>query len=195
MALNFAPPVSSSSPWAPRSPAPTSSAAASERPKRAARCRRRWPAGRIRRGRAGHPPAAAAQREGKVAPTRRRSSPTSASATRTSSGIFADGDTVWVGTSGGVVRYDTRSDEYKLFDTKSGLLSNGVFHVGKLGDASRVGTYGGGLSLLDPKTETVGNLQHPRRPGRCLRLRRAEGEERRRLDRHLVGREPHRAAT
>lgn len=67
--------------------------------------------------------------------------------------IFVDGDTVWVGTSGGAVRYDTRTDEYKLFDTKSGLLSNGVFHVGKLGDRISVGTYGGGLALLDTKTE------------------------------------------
>ncbi len=67
--------------------------------------------------------------------------------------IFVDGDTVWVGTSGGAVRYDTRTDEYKLFDTKSGLLSNGVFYVGRLGEQIVVGTYGGGLSLLDPKTE------------------------------------------
>ena len=67
--------------------------------------------------------------------------------------IFVDGDTVWVGTSGGAVRYDTRTDEYKLFDTKSGLLSNGVFHVGRLGDRITVGTYGGGLALLDTKTE------------------------------------------
>jgi Two component regulator propeller len=59
---------------------------------------------------------------------------------------------VWVGTSGGVVRYDTRSDEYKLFDTQSGLLSNGVFYVGRLGEKVAVGTYGGGLSLLDTKT-------------------------------------------
>jgi len=67
--------------------------------------------------------------------------------------IFVDGDTVWVGTSGGAVRYDTRTDEYKLFDTQAGLLSNGVFHVGKLGDQVAVGTYGGGLALLDNKTE------------------------------------------
>lgn len=67
--------------------------------------------------------------------------------------IFVDGDTVWVGTSGGAVRYDTRTDEYKLFDTKSGLLSNGVFHVGRLGERISVGTYGGGLALLDTKTE------------------------------------------
>lgn len=66
--------------------------------------------------------------------------------------IFADGDTVWVGTSGGAVRYDTRTDEYKLYDTKSGLLSNGVFYVGRLGNKTAVGTYGGGLALLDAKT-------------------------------------------
>ena len=67
--------------------------------------------------------------------------------------LFVDGDTVWVGTSGGAVRYDTRSDDYKLFDVKSGLLSNGVFHVGKLDGRIVLGTYGGGMALLDPVTE------------------------------------------
>ncbi|MBL8351367.1 MAG: regulator [Burkholderiaceae bacterium] len=67
--------------------------------------------------------------------------------------IFVDGDMVWVGTSGGAVRYDTRTDDYKLFDVKSGLLSNGVFHVGRVGEKVAVGTYGGGLALLDRKTE------------------------------------------
>jgi ligand-binding sensor domain-containing protein len=67
--------------------------------------------------------------------------------------IHADGDTVWVGTSGGVVRYDTKRDDYKLYDTQSGLLSNGVFFVGRLADRIAVGTYGGGLALLDPKTD------------------------------------------
>jgi ligand-binding sensor domain-containing protein len=68
--------------------------------------------------------------------------------------LFVDGETVWVGTSGGVVRYDTRSDEYKLFDVKSGLLSNGVFYVGRLGSRLAVGTYGGGLALLDEKKQS-----------------------------------------
>lgn len=63
--------------------------------------------------------------------------------------IFVDGKLVWVGTSGGVVRYDTRDDSYKLFDVKSGLLSNGVFYVGRIKGQIAVGTYGGGLSLLD----------------------------------------------
>jgi ligand-binding sensor domain-containing protein len=68
--------------------------------------------------------------------------------------IFADGETVWVGTSGGAIRYDTRTDGYKLFDTQSGLLSNGVFYVGQIGGRLALGTYGGGLSLLDPKGQT-----------------------------------------
>lgn len=66
--------------------------------------------------------------------------------------IYADGKIVWVGTSGGVVRYDTRDDTFKLFDAKSGLLSNGMFYVGKVKGQIAVGTYGGGLSLLDDKT-------------------------------------------
>jgi ligand-binding sensor domain-containing protein len=67
--------------------------------------------------------------------------------------IFVDGDMVWVGTSGGAVRYDTRTDEYKLFDVTTGLLSNGIFHVGKLGGRITLGTYGGGLAQLDPATQ------------------------------------------
>ena len=66
--------------------------------------------------------------------------------------IFADGTVVWVGTSGGVIRYDTASDDYKLYDAKNGLLSNGIFYVGKLQGKIAVGTYGGGLSLLDQKS-------------------------------------------
>lgn len=66
--------------------------------------------------------------------------------------LYADRGVVWVGTSGGVVRYDTKDDSFKLFDTKNGLLSNGMFFVGKVKDKIAVGTYGGGLSLLDEKT-------------------------------------------
>ncbi len=66
--------------------------------------------------------------------------------------IYLDGPVVWVGTSGGVVRYDTRDDSFKLFDARNGLLSNGMFYVGRLKGMIAVGTYGGGLSLLDEKT-------------------------------------------
>jgi ligand-binding sensor domain-containing protein len=99
----------------------------------------------------GHPPAP--QREGKVGADTNEKFTHFRVGNKNVKRIFVDGDRVWVGTSGGVVRYDTRSDDYKLFDVKSGLLSNGIFHVSRLGDRLAVGTYGGGLSLLDPKTE------------------------------------------
>ncbi len=98
----------------------------------------------------GHPPAP--QREGRLAPDPTQKFTHFRVGNKNVKRLFVDGDTVWVGTSGGAVRYDTKTDEYKLFDTKSGLLSNGVFHVGKLDDRVVVGTYGGGLSLLDAKT-------------------------------------------
>jgi ligand-binding sensor domain-containing protein len=68
--------------------------------------------------------------------------------------IYSEGTVVWVGTSGGVVRYDTKTEAYKLYDNKNGLLSNGVFWVGRLRGRITVGTYGGGLSILDEKDET-----------------------------------------
>ena len=63
--------------------------------------------------------------------------------------IFPDGDIVWVGTSAGVIRYDTANEEYRLLDTRTGLLANGVFHLGKINGRLTVGTYGGGLSILN----------------------------------------------
>ena len=75
--------------------------------------------------------------------------------------MHADGDLMWVGTSGGIIRYDTKTDQYKLYDNRSGLLSNGVFYVGKLGSQIAIGTYGGGLSLLDPATEKWTNYNVP----------------------------------
>ncbi|MDH5540085.1 MAG: regulator [Rhizobacter sp.] len=101
----------------------------------------------------GHPPAAAPQREGRIAPDPKAKFTHFRVGNKNVKRLFVDGATVWVGTSGGAVRYDTRSDEYKLFDVKSGLLSNGVFHVGKLDGRIVVGTYGGGMSLLDPATQ------------------------------------------
>ena len=63
--------------------------------------------------------------------------------------IFPEEDVVWVGTSAGVIRYDTSNDDYRLFDTRTGLLANGVFHLSRIQGKLAVGTYGGGLSLLD----------------------------------------------
>lgn len=97
--------------------------------------------------------AQAPQREGKIAPDPTRQFTHFRVGNKNVKRIFVDGDTVWVGTSGGAVRYDTRTDEYKLFDVKNGLLSNGVFYVGKLGGRIALGTYGGGLSLLEASTQ------------------------------------------
>jgi ligand-binding sensor domain-containing protein len=102
---------------------------------------------------ANHAAVAAPQREGKVGADATQKFTHFRVGNKNVKRIHADGDVIWVGTSGGLVRYDTRHDDYKLYDTQNGLLSNGVFYVGKLGDRIAVGTYGGGLALLDPKTE------------------------------------------
>jgi ligand-binding sensor domain-containing protein len=76
--------------------------------------------------------------------------------------IYADGKVMWIGTSGGgVIRYDTRDDTFKAFDNKNGLLSNGAFYVGKLKGKIAVGTYGGGLSLLQADGATWKNYNIP----------------------------------
>lgn len=75
--------------------------------------------------------------------------------------IYDDGNILWVGTSGGVIRYNKSDDSFKLFNARSGLLSNGVFFVGKVKGQIAAGTYGGGLSLFDAKTETWRNYNIP----------------------------------
>jgi ligand-binding sensor domain-containing protein len=64
--------------------------------------------------------------------------------------IFIEDDLVWVGTSGGVIRYEPKNDDYRLFDVRNGLLANGVFHVSRWKEGKiLVGTYGGGLAVYD----------------------------------------------
>lgn len=76
--------------------------------------------------------------------------------------ILPDGELIWLATSGGVIRYNSSSDNYKVFDNKTpGVLSNGIFHVGKMNDLLLVGSYGGGLSVLDTKTEQWRNYNIP----------------------------------
>jgi ligand-binding sensor domain-containing protein len=99
------------------------------------------------------PAAAEPAREGKVAFDREQKFVHYRVGNKNVKRIHVDGNTLWVGTSGGLIRYNTATDEFKLFDVKSGLLSNGVFHVGRLGDRIVLGTYGGGMALMDPATE------------------------------------------
>jgi ligand-binding sensor domain-containing protein len=91
----------------------------------------------------------AQQREGKVAHDPAKPFTHFRVGNRNVKSIYTEGNVVWVGTSGGVVRYDTRTQDYKLYDNKNGLLSNGVFWVGRIRGKLAAGTYGGGLSLLD----------------------------------------------
>lgn len=75
--------------------------------------------------------------------------------------ILIKGDVAWVGTSGGVVRYDTRTDDYRLFDVRNGLLSNGIFSIDEIGGRIMVGTYGGGMSLYDEQQDKWDNFNIP----------------------------------
>ena len=95
-----------------------------------------------------HPPIPGAVREGKISVDPAAKFTHFRVGNKNVKSIYADFPRVWVGTSGGVVRYDTRDDSFKLFDTKSGLLSNGIFYVGRIKGKLTVGTYGGGMSML-----------------------------------------------
>ena len=68
--------------------------------------------------------------------------------------ILADGNIMWVTTSGGVIRYDVAEEAYRLYDNRTGLLANGIFHLSKLGGRLVAGTYGGGMSILNEDGET-----------------------------------------
>ncbi len=69
---------------------------------------------------------------------------------------------LWIGTAKGAIRYDLSVEEdYKLFDNKNGLLSNGVFAIAiDQNQTPWIGTYGGGLSRFDGKTWDNINTPH-----------------------------------
>lgn len=93
--------------------------------------------------------------------------------------ILIDGTDVWIGSSGGAIRYDTLRGSYLTYDNKSGLLSNGVFHVSKDGDDFWIGTYGGGLSVFEPSAERWSNYNIPNGMGDAFvydMLRTADGD-------------------
>lgn len=76
--------------------------------------------------------------------------------------ILVEGSVTWIGFSAGVLRYDTATDDYKLYDNRNGLLSNGIFSVDRLKNGKiAIGTYGGGLSLLDEATGTFKHYNIP----------------------------------
>lgn len=64
--------------------------------------------------------------------------------------LMVEGDVLYVGTSGGVIRYDLEKRGYRVFNVDNGLLANGVFSLGRVNGRLAVGTYGGGLALQRP---------------------------------------------
>jgi ligand-binding sensor domain-containing protein len=66
--------------------------------------------------------------------------------------LAADGDTIWIGTSNGLIRFNRKTETHQVFNTRAGLLSNIIvsIHPDSKG-AVWLGTYGGGLSRFDGK--------------------------------------------
>lgn len=75
--------------------------------------------------------------------------------------IYVDGKVIWVGTSDGVIRYNTETDDFRMFDNRDGLLSKGIFHVGKLDGRIVAGTYGGGMSIYNETSDKWENYNIP----------------------------------
>ncbi len=75
--------------------------------------------------------------------------------------ILVEDRFTWVGTSNGLIRYQPDIDRIRKFDNTSGLLSNGIFHISRVRGELWVGTYGGGLSVLNPETGAWRNYNIP----------------------------------
>lgn len=75
--------------------------------------------------------------------------------------IYADGSVMWLGTSGGIARFDSASRDFRTYDTRDGLAANGVYFLGKLRGKIAAGTHGGGLSVLDEATQVWSHYREP----------------------------------
>jgi len=73
--------------------------------------------------------------------------------------FFEENDFLWIGTSGGLDRYNKRDDTFKHYVhdplNKKSIGSDAVWYVGKDKQGNLwIGTWGGGLNRFDYKTET-----------------------------------------
>lgn len=66
--------------------------------------------------------------------------------------LAVDGNTLWIGTSNGLIEFNKATETPKVYTTQDGLLSNVVVSItiGPRGD-KWFGTYGGGLTRFDGK--------------------------------------------
>lgn len=64
--------------------------------------------------------------------------------------LATEGTLLWIGTSNGIIRFDTVSETHEVFSTREGLLSNVVVSITVDPKGNKwFGTYGGGLSRFD----------------------------------------------
>lgn len=75
--------------------------------------------------------------------------------------LYAEGPVIWLGGSGGLVRYDSATREFKTYLARDGLVANMVLCVAKIGGRIAVGTHGGGISLLDSGGQAWENYGKP----------------------------------
>lgn len=76
--------------------------------------------------------------------------------------LHVEGDNVWVGTSGGLIRFNPKTGAHHTYDNSvDGILSNAVFHLSQYQQQLLVGTYGGGLSVFNLETKQWHNLNIP----------------------------------
>lgn len=68
--------------------------------------------------------------------------------------IHVDGSVLWVGTTVGLIRFDTRSGEHRYFSERDGLKSQAVLHVASHAGRIVLGTNGGGLAFFDQSRPT-----------------------------------------
>ncbi len=71
-------------------------------------------------------------------------------------------NSLWIGTSMGIIKYDTSSMEsYTIYDNRNSLLSNGIFSI-TIGPKKQIwaGTYGGGISVMRKNMWTNINTPH-----------------------------------
>lgn len=114
-----------------------------------------------------HPPVAVAQpgaqaREGKVQLDPARAYTHFRVGNNSVIAIYADGAAMWLGTSGGIVRYDAVTREFKTYDVRDGLLENGILYLGRLQGKIAAGTNGGGLSLFNKDAQKWDRFDIPK---------------------------------
>lgn len=75
--------------------------------------------------------------------------------------LHAEGSVLWVGTSGGVIRYDTKAEDFKLFDVKWGSLERHLPREPHPGTHTRWAPTAAGSRYLDEKTGQWENYNVP----------------------------------